>query len=407
MLAEPAPRARPAQAELALWIIGAILVRAVACQVLNQPLVSDGLGYFNMAGSMSAGHWPQDQFGQHAFLSIGYPALIAPFFALFGVKVAVALAVNLVLGGASAALIRALAAQCGLGLAGQRLALAGYTLWLPGIWNATMLARENLSGALLLALALLALNVLRRGPRAGVMLASGLVWGAAVLAGSSALPLIAGPLVALLLVGARRAALASALLLLALGAALALAPWLWATGRIYGQPLLNTNTGFNLYIGNNPAATGRFVSVAATPAGATWHALREARGEVGASAELGRQARGWMLANPVQTVTLGVKKLVLFWAPNLPDLAGSKAIALIRIGELMQYLLFVTLGWWGLLAHGVAVRQRIVFATMVAGFWALHAIAYIIPRYRDPAVPLLIVLAAAVLARGLERWRCA
>lgn len=40
---------------------------------------------------------------------------------------------------------------------------------------------------------------------------------------------------------------------------------------------------------------------------------------------------------------------------------------------------------------------------MVIGFWLLHAAAYIIPRYRDPVMALLIAVMAVPLAAYLAR----
>ena len=40
---------------------------------------------------------------------------------------------------------------------------------------------------------------------------------------------------------------------------------------------------------------------------------------------------------------------------------------------------------------------------MIAGFWIVHAAAYIIARYRDPAIPLLIIMAAIPVAAWIER----
>jgi hypothetical protein len=40
---------------------------------------------------------------------------------------------------------------------------------------------------------------------------------------------------------------------------------------------------------------------------------------------------------------------------------------------------------------------------MILGFWVVHAAAYIIPRYRDPVVPLLIVLAAVQVVAWARR----
>ena len=50
-------------------------------------------------------------------------------------------------------------------------------------------------------------------------------------------------------------------------------------------------------------------------------------------------------------------------------------------------------------------RRRWVLGVAIAGFWGLHGAAYIIPRYRDPVMPLLIVLAAGVLAEILQSRR--
>ena len=36
---------------------------------------------------------------------------------------------------------------------------------------------------------------------------------------------------------------------------------------------------------------------------------------------------------------------------------------------------------------------------MIGGFWLLHGIAYIIPRYRDPIMPIFIILAAGLLVQ--------
>src|SRR3546814_19491140 len=86
-----------------------------------------------------------DMYGQKAFYSAGYPLLLAPFFKALGSSVGAAIAVNLLLCAVSIWLIYGLT----LALSGNRgaglIAAAVYALWFPGIWNATMPARENLS----------------------------------------------------------------------------------------------------------------------------------------------------------------------------------------------------------------------------------------------------------------------
>lgn len=392
-------------------LVMVVAIRVAAHFALPQPLQSDGLAYFTIAQHMAQGAWPADNFGQHAFYSIGYPALLAPFFALLGATTTVAFGVNLALAVAGAGLLALVVhefAPAPRREAVQNLALLGYALWLPGVWNCTMLARENLSTPLALLLVWVALRLLRAtGRRMGWALGAGLASGAAVLTGTSALPLLAAPVLAVLLSGRWQQALAP-LLAIALGFALVLAPWMMATDAMLGQPTLSTNSGFNLYIGNNPDATGRFVSIASTPVGPEWQALRARMGEMGATSELGRRAIDWITHNPASAFRLAMVKLALFWAPNLPDaedFALSPAIAMVRVGEVAQYLLFGALALAGLGVSSVARGRRMVMLCAIAGFWLLHGVAYIIERYRDPVMPLLIVLAATAwvdLARSFS-----
>ena len=164
-----------------------------------------------------------------------------------------------------------------------------------------------------------------------------------------------------------------------------------------GEALLSTNAEFNLYLGNNPAADGRFVSIAETPAGPRWEAQRRTLGEAGASHWLGGLARAWIAANPDEAARLALTKLALFWTPNMPDaadFAASKAIATIRLADVAQYLLVLAAAALGLARAPIPPRDRLVVAAAIAGFWLIHAAAYVMPRYRDPVAPLLIALAA-------------
>lgn len=393
------PSARAPALSIGSLLLLTLTIRLAAHFALPQPLQSDGLAYFTLARTMADGGWPVDNLGQHAFYSIGYPLVLAPFFALLGASAGVAFAINLGLALVAGGLVLLVAREAGLGDLGRKMALTGYALWLPGIWNCTMLARENLSTPLLLAVVWCGLRLLRSPGDLRLAAVAGAAWGAAVLAGTSALPLIAAPLLGMLLGGSLRRMAAPALGMAA-AATLVLAPWAMATRAMLGRPTLSTNTGFNLYIGNNPAATGRFVSIAATPVGPQWHAMRETLGEAGASAALGAMARGWMIHHPGEVLRLGLVKLAAFWAPNLPDsndFALSPAVTFVRLFEVVQYLAFLTLTGLCLLLPGIGRARLIVLLGAIAGFWALHGVAYIIDRYRDPVMPLLIIMASAAL----------
>ena len=400
----PARRADPALSLNSLLLL-ALAIRLAAHFALPQPLQSDGLAYFTLAQHLAAGQWPVDNLGQHAFYSIGYPLVLAPFFALLGASANVAFAVNLGLALLAGWLVVLVARACDLPGTARQLALLGYALWLPGVWNCTLVARENLSTPLLLLVVWLALR-LSKAPTVRTAALAGLAWGAALLAGTSALPLVAAPLLAIgMATGWRARAMVAPVLALLAAAALVLAPWGLATRAMLGHATLSTNSGFNLYIGNNDAATGRFVSIAATPVGPQWQAMRARLGEMGATDDLGRRAIAWIQANPAQAARLSVVKLGLFWAPNLPDsndFALSRAVTFVRVFEVIQYLLFLTLAALGIVRSGIARRPLGVVLIAIGGFWALHGAAYIIERYRDPVMPLLIVLAAATLTHIVQ-----
>ncbi|MBS0254785.1 MAG: hypothetical protein JSS36_06130 [Proteobacteria bacterium] len=393
--------AAPRAGLIAPGLIGlTVALRLAAAMALAQPMVSDAQAYFAMAAHAARLQPLADNFGQHAFYSPGYPLALAPFFALFGASLSVALAVNALLAGLAAGLILALARALDLPRAAGGLAALIHALWLPALLNGAVLARENLSTPLMLLVALLAVRIARHGPAPRRLAMAGLACGLALLAGTSALGLIAGPAVALLL--ATRGALAPLLrggLALALGLAVVLGPWLAANHAATGTATLSSSAGFNLYLGNNPRATGRFVSISDTPAGPEWHALLAREGEVGAGAELGRRAKAWIAAEPGTAMALAARKLAMFWAPNLPKPGDPAKIALVKAAGAAQFLLVLALGLAGLMLVPLRQPARLTIAALLGAFWATHAATYIIDRYREPAMPLLMLLAAAVVVR--------
>jgi hypothetical protein len=403
---EQAERRAP---QLALLIVAlAVAIRIAAFVVLAPPVESDGAAYLMLADTLGRTGVPTDMFGQHGFYSIGYPLVLMPFVLVLGANAIAALTANLLLCVATAWLLWRLAHAIGLPRWAKLLLIAVYAAWLPGIFNATMVARENLSTPLLLGVLLASLAMLRGGRAAA--LAAGLLCGLAILAGGSALLLGLAPLSALWQATRRqREQLVRGAAALAGGLLIPLVPWLIAMQAMTDSATIATSSGFNFYLGHNPAATGGFVSIADTPAGPRWEEMRAELGEAGAGTALAAEGRAFIIANPGKTLALAVNKWARFWAPNLPDaedFAASKLVALIRIGEVIQYALILLLGLWALWRGRIARHQRNVTLAIIAGFWVVHAAAYVMPRYRDPVVPVLMLLGVATLARrGVQNGR--
>ena len=397
------------EAALIVWLVLlALALRVVAFLILDPVIESDGAAYLAIADSLWRTGVPTDTFGQHGFYSIGYPLFLTPFVAILGKSGVASLVANLLLALASMALLWRLALTLMLPGWARILVIALYAVWLPGIWNATMIARENLSTPLLLGILLASLTILAR--RRGATVIAGTLCGAAMLAGGSALLLGLAPLMAIwLAANGRRELIVRSGAMLAGGVLLVLGPWLLAMQLMTGSLALNTSSGFNFYLGHNPAATGSFVSIADTPAAPRWEGMRQTLGEAGASAELAREGRAFIAANPLRAIELAGIKLVGFWWPNIPDardFAASPLIATLRLGEVAQYVFLLLLGGYALLTGRVARDQRRVILALIAGFWVVHAAAYVMPRYRDPVMPVVMLLGVAALARrGVQDGR--
>lgn len=388
-------------AALALLVLMAAIARLGALLVLHEPVAGDAASYMEMARTIIAPGPMTDSYGNLAFYSPGYPMALSAWFRLTGAAIGAALLFNLVLGVLTTLLVHRVTRVATGSAPAALLAAAGYAVLVPAVAGAALLQRETLSAPLLLlfALAVIALPHARR-PRL-IAAAAGLAYGAGVLAGASVILTALAAAAALLW---RRESMAETIvagLAFLTAAALVLLPWLVHVDHVLGRPVLTTNAGFNLYIGNNPAANGWFVSIADTPVGPAWHAMRATLGELGATDRLGALARTYILDHPATVALLGLKKLALFWLPDAPALHRGFAIAALRWVAIAEHLAIVG----GALAATVAWRRRSVgerlLILIIALFWAIHAAAYIIPRYHDPVMPLVLVLAAGIVAPRL------
>lgn len=361
----PAPREKAITFEALLLVV--LVARLTAHFALPQPLQGEALTNFTLARGLSTDAWPIGDAGPQIIQAVGYPLLLAPFFALLGADPSVAFGVNLGLAMVSALLVRGVARQIGLREAGQKLALLFYALWLPGIWDCTLLVRENLGTPLMLLTAWLALRLLREGPRMDLALGAGVAWGAGLLTATTLLMLIIAPLLALLLIEGRqlwRTPMASAAL--ATGALIVLGAEHWLEAGLHGMP--------------QPTA---LVMLAAGAIGAVPLPLHE-----------------------TPAISEPLSHLALFWWPHMPDggqHALSRAMTYMRIGEVTQYVTFFTLGFAGLLAARNRARERLVIGALILAFWLVGGSGLLGETYRDPIMPLLIVLSAAALGETVAR----
>jgi len=174
---------------------------------------------------------------------------------------------------------------------------------------------------------------------------------------------------------------------------------------VLGSPVLNTNGGFNLYLGNNPAATGYWLSIADTPLGPIWQSLRM-EGEVQASETPGREAMIWIREHPRQFFSLALRKAVLFWMPPVHQGkgTGSAMESLLRRIWLLQFLMLAAAAASSVFMLVGQTRYAGILWLSIASYTAIHMLFYVIYRYREPIMPLLCVLAALTFESVWIRW---
>lgn len=165
--------------------------------------------------------------------------------------------------------------------------------------------------------------------------------------------------------------------------------WIW----------LDANSGFTLYDGYNPDATGAsdqsFV-----------HRIPElqALDEVGRDEHLKQEAIEYARSHPGQVMTLAGAKLARTWSPvPLSREYGRPALRLVAMAYSVPFDALVLVGLlWGRMPRSV----KVLLITPAVYFSIIHALTVGSLRYRVPVEPLLAVIAAGLAgANGAATWR--
>ncbi len=367
--------------------------------------VLDAETYYQAALALATGQgYPDAVFWQPP----GYPYFLALVYAVAGPGFLIPRLVQAATGAASALLTcwigtRSFGPRVGLG-AGLGTAAYGTLLYFDG-----ELLTPSLAIALQLVAVVLAVKA-RSDPSPLGWLAAGLFGGLTALVNAPALVLI--PVMAAF--ARRRAAW------VLLGAALALAP---ATLRNWTQGgelvLISSNSGINLYLGNNP----RYEATVAMRPGRDWQALLRAprqhgvQGARAASAFFVDRVLEFGAADPVAFLRLQAKKLHLLASGN--EILRNQEIYPARAFSPVLWLLLWKAPWlafpFGVLLPLAVVglvigaRRAPMLAAMLLALSVSVLAFFVTARYRAPLVPFLLVFAAegarwfVATARSAER----
>ncbi len=193
---------------------------------------------------------------------------------------------------------------------------------------------------------------------------------------------------------------------LLIGTGLAILPWTVRNYAIFGEIVpIALNGPINLYIGNNPEATGAYKWRLPPAAQAVWNQPDEGWSkELFAARLAGREAVEYIRENPRDAVALMPRKIATLWGPPVALHAGHDIGALVRAG--------MALAWFAALGLGVAglwLMRRQPFGWFIAGACimatGLHAVTFGDVRFRAPLEYLLMLPAGLAAATLWEKIR--
>lgn len=406
------------QAALVVLALGARLTAWLALSSGEAPTLSRGYSYYvEMADNLAEGRgfvrtMPFGQGDRFAIRTPGYPLVLVALDALPLSRAASVPLVGICCGVVTMLLAASLAAR----MFGQRSGLvAGLVLSLYPLTvvHDSALQETALATCLLVAAALVVHGLMtqERRPdhdrwRAALL---GALAAAVVLVRVALLPSVIA-LALCLLVGARkgrdRVVLASiALVVLQIG----LLPWRLRNAHVVGRPVLTSDTGRSLWLGNNPETFSIYPRQSIDRAEErAWIALPEAtRASVRAlgSDELAQdawfraRAMDHVRADPAGAVAGGLRKA---WATFSPwfNPAGSLAK---QWAHLLSYAPVAALAMIALVRLRSRWRETLPFVALVALLALQSAVFFGHSGYRAYLDPLLIVLASAWFAAAADR----
>jgi Flp pilus assembly protein TadD/4-amino-4-deoxy-L-arabinose transferase-like glycosyltransferase len=447
---EPAPQTSRARR----WLVpGLIFVLALAVRLayvaeirgepdFERPLVDAGYHDYWAWGTAS-GEWTlpmgvgvDPELASTPYFRPPLPAYwLAAIFTVFGHDHYTARLLGALLGAASCVLLWAIGAR----LFDRRTAALGGVLaavyWILPYFDSEY--REVGLLVFLYAASVLALLRYRERPGAARAALAGVLLGLAVLAKPNGLLIAAAAMAWMVWVTRgqqeRRSALKHAGLLAA-GVALCVAP-VTLRNLVRGGDLVlvSSNGGINLYIGNNPEATGvavdlpadipRFDSAFDYPQ--IVRAVETREGRELSHSEVSRwfaaRARAWAFDNPAQVIELALTKAGAFWSGteivSEKDLvAARRSSTVLNLVPLDFAAVFAT-ALLGLVLAGFAAgrdgptrpdRGALVLVLLFIGVTFLSYLPFFVTgRYRAPIIPLMLLLSAygvlRVVAFGRER----
>jgi len=338
----------------------------------------------------------------------GYIFFLVPLYWLFGPNYQVAELANVVLATASAGLLYLLAWRLA-GSGAARLSAAIFALFPGQVFFTSLIYSEVLFTFVMLGGLLCLVAARQRDAGWRWFLAYGIIAGAAALTRSVGLSmLLIGPLYLLLATRDWRST-AQRAALMALGAALLIAPWAARNAITLGDPIVTSSAaGINLWQGHHEGATGGGDAPDALLN--TYGPLHRPGGESDVSTAGVKEAVYFAAHHPLDEVQLAGDKLRELYAGDTdwidlneqygqrPFMSSGLRDVLRMTGEVFYFAVLAVAGL-GVLRWLVQRSEAPLLPALTILAWSLaHIVTFGDLRYHVPVMPLFVLLAGYGLA---------
>jgi len=177
---------------------------------------------------------------------------------------------------------------------------------------------------------------------------------------------------------------------------LLLLPWMASNQLRLGRPLLATNGGYNLWLGNNPASDIDSPCSVPTPPDMDERIISSGS-EIYADSLFSATARSFILAEPGVFVKRTLLKALFFWRLDPSPVTASylRSYRMVRAAGLLTFLPLLLLTFWGYRKAPPQVKKRMaLFMYYALAYTAVHAVMIVKVRLRLPLDNFIIMMAA-------------